>query len=94
MGINSEKEGKRGVGLSIPWKTPSFSQPNLFLHEIQDVLEVQVVVVVPDSRLDVGVENLVHLGWGNPKPRLRRGKTEGKQRKIPSFSRLALEKEF
>lgn len=55
------------MGFTIPWKTSPFSHPNLFLHKIQDIFEVQVIVVVPDSLLDVGVENFVHLGWRNPK---------------------------
>lgn len=49
--------------MSLPNAATS-PKPNLFLYKIQDVLEVQVVVIVSDALLDVGVENGIHLGMG------------------------------
>lgn len=39
-------------------------KPNLFLDKIQDVLEVEVVVIVPNALLNVRVQNYIHLGTG------------------------------
>jgi len=75
MGINSKNTEKTNASASVrhrahhplknfPTRPPRCHpppNPNLFLYKIQDVLEVEVVVIVSDALLDVGVENCVHL---------------------------------
>lgn len=75
-GINSKNTGKTNASASTrcrvnhslknfatrpPRCCPPPPNPNLFLYKIQDVLEVQVIVIVSDALLDVGVENSIHL---------------------------------
>lgn len=41
---------------------PNHNESNLLLYKIQNVLEVQVIIIVSNSLLDVGMEDSIHLG--------------------------------